>query len=269
MILFLADLHLGRGTEAQSRSAERDAIALLESMRPRLLEQDGRLVLLGDVFNAYMEFPSMVPAGFVRFKGALAALSDAGVQITYVAGNRDHWQFGHLAREVGVHLVRDSTHFDALDRRVFVAHGDGFAPAERFSNRVRPLFRSRLAYWLFRNLLPADGAYRLARHLASRGSGEPEAEVAEGLRSAAERILADNQVDLVVLGHSHHAELHTTAFGKYLNVGYWFADRSFAVLDASGPHLLRWADGSWTSAETVPAEAPQHPHTARRSRLET
>ncbi|MEO0858505.1 MAG: metallophosphoesterase, partial [Bacteroidota bacterium] len=103
MILFLSDLHLGRGTPAESRAAERDVCALLDAHASAL----DALVLVGDVFDAYMEYRHLVPKGFVRLQGRLAALVDAGVPVTYVVGNRDPWHLDHFAREVGVRLVRD------------------------------------------------------------------------------------------------------------------------------------------------------------------
>ncbi|MEL7362386.1 MAG: metallophosphoesterase, partial [Bacteroidota bacterium] len=101
MILFLSDLHLGRGTPEASRAAERDVCALLDAHADTL----DALVLVGDLFDAYMEYRHLVPKGFVRLQGRLAALVDAGVTVTYVVGNRDPWHLDHFAREIGVRLV--------------------------------------------------------------------------------------------------------------------------------------------------------------------
>lgn len=267
MILFLSDLHLGRGTAEESRRAERDAVSLLETHREDLLKSDGRLVLLGDVFDAYMEYGAMVPAGFSRLLGALASLSDAGVPVTYIVGNRDCWHLGHLAEDVGMDLVRDSLTLAASGKQIFAAHGDGLVQAEKTTSLLKPLFRSQLAYRLYRNVLPGDSGFRIARRIARRGSGEPEHHVVAGLRRAAREILESSEADIVVMGHSHHAECSRLAAGTYLNPGYWFKDRTFGTLDASGP-AVRHFHGS-PNLHAQDTNAPQQAHSASRYRRES
>lgn len=238
MLLFLSDLHLGRGTPTESRDAECDAVALLAAHADRMAEPGGGLVLLGDVFNAFIEYRSLVPKGFVRLQGALAALVDAGVGVTYVVGNRDPWHLGHFEEEIGVRVVRRGFTCRAYGLALLAAHGDGEAPAEWTANGLRPLLRHPFAYRLYRNALPGDWGFRLARWVAALGSGEAEAPVVDGVRQSARRYLA--QADVVVMGHSHHAELTAFPEGIFLNPGYWFAERTFGTLDAEGVHLLQW-----------------------------
>jgi len=240
MLLLLSDLHLGRGPAAASRAAERDAVALLEAYAGRLAGPDGGLVLLGDVFNAWMEYRAMVPRGFVRLQGALAALVDAGVPVTYLVGNRDPWHLAHFEQEVGVRLVRGGEARRAFGQTVHLAHGDGLDPAERAANRLRPLLRSPLAYRLYRNALPGDWGFRLARWVGARGGGAAEPPTVDALRAAAARRLARTPADLVVLGHSHRAELTALPGGVYLNPGYWYAERTFGEIGPGAVRLLRW-----------------------------
>jgi UDP-2,3-diacylglucosamine hydrolase len=240
MLVFVGDLHLGRGSESASRAAERDAVALLGAHRDAMSEPGGGLVLLGDVFNAFMEYGGMVPSGFVRIQGALADLVDHGVDVTYVVGNRDHWHLRHFRDEIGVRLVHDETVLAAHGRRVLVAHGDGQAPSERAYNALRPVLRNRLAHFLYRNVLPGDSGYRLARTLASRGKGVPRPELVVQLRDTARLLCHQRDVELVVMGHSHVAETTSFPAGEYLNPGYWFEDRTYGVLDADGPRLAHW-----------------------------
>jgi UDP-2,3-diacylglucosamine hydrolase len=263
MLLFLSDLHLGRGSRAESRDAELDAVALLESSAAALTDVDGGLVLLGDVFNAYIEYRTLVPSGFVRLQGTVARLVDAGVHVTYVVGNRDPWHLTYFSDEIGVRVVNDGFECTAYGRQLFIAHGDGLVPAERTYNRIRPLLRHPLAYRLYRNVLPGDWSFRLARWVAHRGHGGAEPPIVEGIRAAAHRRLTETDADLVVLGHSHRAELTNFAEGVFLNPGYWFAERTFGVLDASGSRLLRWAGGTASTLETLAeasAQAPPKPH---------
>ena len=245
LYLFLSDLHLGRGSAGASRTAERDALALLDAHEAAVREavaagRGSGLYLVGDVFDQFIEYRRLVPKGFARLQGRLAAWTDAGLPVTYLVGNRDPWHLDYFETELGVRLVRGAVTEALAGRTVHLAHGDGFLPSERVSNLLKPLLRHPVAYRLYRTLLPGDSGYRLARRVARLGTGAPEDAVVRGLRAAARRILATTPADLVVFGHGHVAELAAWPEGTYLNPGYWFADRTFARLDADGPALLRW-----------------------------
>jgi UDP-2,3-diacylglucosamine hydrolase len=251
LYLFLSDLHLGRGTAAESRAAERDALALLRTHEPalRAAGNDGGLFLVGDVFDQFIEYRHLVPKGFVRLQGLLAAWTDTGIPVTYVVGNRDPWHLDYFERELGVRVVPDGVAAKLAGRETYIAHGDGLVPTERAYNRLKPILRHPLPVRLYRNLFPGDWGYRLARRIARLGDGAPDAPTVDALRDAARRRLT-GPTDLVVLGHGHRAERVDEPGGTYLNPGYWFADRTFARLDAAGPALLRWTDG-----EARPLEA--------------
>ena len=262
MILFLSDLHLGRGTAAESAAAERDAVALLRAHEDALAEAHARgvdagLFLVGDVFDQFIEYRHLVPKGFARLQGLLAAWTDAGIPVTYVVGNRDPWHLDYFENELGVRVERDAVCARMHGRTAYIAHGDGSVPDERVYNRLRPLLRHPWAYRLYRTLTPGDSGYALARAIARRGDGTPEPRVVDALRAAARRTLTDTPADLVVLGHSHHAERSDFPGGTYLNPGYWFADRTLARLDARGPALLRWTG---RTATPLPCNNPAtHP----------
>jgi len=205
-----------------------------------------------------MEYRHLVPKGFVRLQGRLAALADAGVPVTYVVGNRDLWHLDHVERELGLRLVRDGIAEGVEGHRAYIAHGDGHVPAERIYNRLRPLLRSPLMARLYRMGLPGDAGYGFARWFAHRfgSGGVPEAPLVEALRTRAARLVADGRAELVVFGHVHSAACETVPGGAYLNPGYWFADRTFACVDAAGATLCRWADGAAETLATVALPLP-------------
>ena len=250
MTLFLSDLHLGRGTAAESTAAEHDAVALLEAHEQVVLGSGGALYLVGDVFDAFMEYRHLVPKGFVRLQGLLARWTDRGVPVTYLAGNRDPWHLDHFEQELGVRVVQEAVEAEVEGVRTYIAHGDALTDAEPLYTRLRPLLRSPLMARLYRMSLPGDAAFALARRVgrAVSSGGAVNPAVADDLEAQAARLLAETDADLVVLGHGHRPACISLAGGTYLNPGYWFEDRTFGRLDAEapgGPALLRWtADGA-------------------------
>ena len=86
-IYFASDFHLGAPDHEKSLVRERKIVTWLEGIR-----HDAEIIfLVGDLFDFWFEYRSVVPKGFVRFFGKLAELSDSGIEIIVFLGNRDMW----------------------------------------------------------------------------------------------------------------------------------------------------------------------------------
>ena len=258
MLLLLSDLHLGRGTADQSRAAEQDVLELLRSHETDVVDDGGTLVLNGDVFHEFIEYRHLVPKVGARLTGLLADWADRGAEILYVVGNRDPWHIDFFETEIGIRVIPKSITLEAFGKRVFISHGDEHAYTNRLSLRFESIVRAPWAARLYRMMLPGDSGFALARW-ASRTFGTdgiPDPVVARDLSAAAHRQLEATDADVVVFGHSHGEALEVTPHGTYINLGYWYGARTFARLDADGPALLRWTNGTAHPLATLPVAAP-------------
>ena len=253
MILFVSDLHLGRGEPAATRAAERDAVAMIRAHEADLLA-GGLLVLLGDVFDQFVEYRHLIPKSAPRLVGLLADLADRGARVLYAVGNRDPWHVDFFERDIGVTVLRRPTLVEADGLVMYLDHGDRHGRPPRAAP-FHSLLRAPLMARLYRTSLPGDAGFALARWTARRfgSDGAPTPAETRALQAAAEAILIRPDVDVVAFGHAHAPALARTAGGTYLNPGYWFGDRTFARIDAQGPALLRWSDGR---AEPLGTPAP-------------
>jgi UDP-2,3-diacylglucosamine hydrolase len=237
VVLFISDTHLGHGDAASERAIEADLIACLRAHE----SQVEALYLLGDIFEAYIEWPHLIPRGFVRLQGMLAAWTDRDVSVTYLVGNHDPWHIDFFQVELGVRVVFSPSVEPLYRHNVYLAHGDGLDPEERWYRLLRPLLRHPMPVWLYRNALPADMGLRLARFISQRfGGGEPTMRTRIALRRHAQKILSETAADIVVMGHSHQPEMCEWADGRYVNVGSWRWGRTFGRLDQNGLKLFRW-----------------------------
>ena len=251
MTLFVSDLHLGRGTAAETAAAERDARALLAAHADALC-RGGTLVLLGDVFDQYLEYRHLVPRTGLRLTAAIADLVDGGARVVYAVGNRDPWHRpGGLFEDLGVEVLRGGRLLTLEGRRVWVEHGDAHDPSRRrrggrWAPALHRVLRAPAVARAFRNALPGDGAYALTRTVAARfgTDGTPDPAVAAALHDEALVRLRTTDAEIVVYGHSHAAARADGGAGTYLNPGYWFGARAYAHLDADGPALARFAGPS-------------------------
>ena len=248
LTLIVSDMHFGRGSAAEEREKE---TALIDCLRAHADRTD-HLFLLGDVFDAYIEYRTLVPKGFVRFQGLLASWADRGVSITYLAGNHDLWHRDYFEKELGLTVEPVRWVGKLGGRSALLTHGDAYDTADPFYRRVRPLLRSQALTSLYRRLLPAGGALALAQWFNRNFHEEKiDAERVRALRQEARRILKHTTAELVVMGHSHWHEQHTWPEGTYLNTGAWYQHRTFATLTPDGAIQPR----RWNGTRSVGIEA--------------
>ena len=114
MIYFASDMHLGNGSPEESRQRERRVVEWLGQIAADATE----LFLVGDIFDFWYEYKRVVPRGFVRTLGALAALADKGVKIHYFAGNHDMWLRDYFTQELGATIYHRGEMFERCGKRV-------------------------------------------------------------------------------------------------------------------------------------------------------
>ncbi len=232
-------MHFGRGDLATEKAHEAALITCLRHFE----DQVDHLFLIGDVFDQYIEYPNLVPKGSARFQGLLAEWTDAGRPVTYLIGNHDPWHLDYFQQELGVNVVLDSFTEPLYGRNVYLNHGDIVAsrfPLNRFLKRT---LQHPVPVALYRMLWPADIGFRLARWVNGRIHTDViNEEVVVQLRQHAMALITEKNFDLVVMGHSHHAELTPVDGGAYINTGCWRLQRTFATMKEQELTLLEWDD---------------------------
>jgi UDP-2,3-diacylglucosamine hydrolase len=120
-IYFASDFHLGVPVGEPSRLREKLVIAWLDAIASDAKE----VYLIGDLFDFWYEYKTVIPKGFVRFQAKIAALVDQGVAVHIFTGNHDMWMFRYFEEELGAVMHRDSIVRDWNGKRFFIGHGDG------------------------------------------------------------------------------------------------------------------------------------------------
>lgn len=87
--------------------------------------------MLGDMFDFWFEYKSVVPRGFTRFLGKLSELTDNGVEVHFFTGNHDMWTLDYLSTECGVIIHREPTTIELNGKVFYLAHGDGLDYRDR------------------------------------------------------------------------------------------------------------------------------------------
>lgn len=241
-------MHFGRDAPDAERARERDLVACLKAHAPHV-EQ---LFIVGDLFDAYIEYRHLVPKGAVRVLALLADWTERGIPVTYLVGNHDPWHRDYFREALGIEIRMNEVTLEGYGQHIYVHHGDGLDPNSTRYNALKPWLRHPLPVWIYKNLLPGDLGMALARKVAQHSAQSNTSETnRRSYRSIAQRLLSEGGTDAVVLGHTHAPEHLHFSDGEYVNLGAWYEQRTFATLDDAGFQLMRWNGASAEPVEAV------------------
>ena len=205
------------------------------------------LFLLGDLFDFWFEYKTVVPKGFVRVLGKLAEIADAGIPIHFFVGNHDLWMLDYLEKEVGIKVHYQPKEFTFNDRLFFIGHGDGLGPEDKGYKRMKKIFINPFFQWCFRWLHP-DLGMRLGHYLSVKNkliSGEEDAiflgEDKEWLAQYAKRKYNEKARDYFVFGHRHiPLDIAINDQARYINLGDWITHFTYAEFSENTMALKKW-----------------------------
>jgi UDP-2,3-diacylglucosamine hydrolase len=223
-IYFASDQHLGAPTPEASLPREKKFVAWLDTIK----EDAGTVFLLGDLFDFWFEYKTVVPKGFVRVLGKLAELKDVGIDIYFFVGNHDLWMRDYFQKELNIPVFHKPQEFDINGKKFLIGHGDGLGPSDHGYKRMKKVFTFPFFKWLFRWLHPDIGV-RLGHYFSVKNkliSGDEDArflgEENEWLAQYCRKKLTEKHYDFFVFGHRHlPLEIELNNNSTYINLGDW------------------------------------------------
>lgn len=234
-IYFASDFHFGIPDYKSSRERERLVCAWLDA-----ISKDAQhIFLLGDLFDAWMEYKRVVPKGNVRFLGKLASLTDAGIVITVFTGNHDLWMRGYFEKELGIEVVKHAVNVSINQKIFHIGHGDGLSSMEWRYNLMKYILHHPICQWLYRRIHPntgiaiADFFSRLGpKHKYKDLKMKPDHK--EYQIQYAIQMLKHQRIDYFVFGHRHiplHRKLLNNS--EFVNLGDWINYNTYAKFDGN------------------------------------
>ncbi len=202
---------------------------------------------MGDLFDMWFEYKTVVPKGFVRLLGKIAELTDAGIRVTLFAGNHDMWTFDYLPKELNVAIHREPIVREYSGKRFYLAHGDGLGPGDKGYKFIKKVFSSKLCQWLFARVHPNLGLqvanYFSGKSRIATGNSEDHflGEEKEWLVTHCKAELKKQQVDFFVFGHRHlPLDIKVGEHSRYINLGDWVSYFTYAEFDGDKMELKKF-----------------------------
>lgn len=235
--LFISDLHL---QPAMPHTLQ----AFLRFLREHACHAQ-RLYLLGDLFEYWAGDDDIATPFNQAVVDALRAVSDAGVALYWIAGNRDFLIGPAFAAATGAVLLEDASVITLAERQIVLAHGDAQCTDD-------------VAYIAFRTQVrqAAWQANFLAQPLAQRK------QIIDGMRQGsrdAQRMKSQEIMDVnpdaiaalfdsslaatMIHGHTHRPARHVTHARNGAQLRYVLPDWDCDAVEPRGGWLALTADG--------------------------
>ena len=245
-IYFASDLHLGAPDHASSLLREKRFVAWLDVIKSDAEE----IHLVGDVFDFWFEYGTVVPMGFTRLLGKLSEICDTGIPVYMYLGNHDMWMFDYLPREVGVRITDSPIERDFNGKKFYIAHGDGLGPGDHGYKFLKKVFRNRLCQWLFARIHPnlgiriADYSSQKSRLAEKVEERTYKGEENEWLVIHSKQVSSiQPEIDYFIYGHRHlPLELTLNSGAHCVNLGDWIVHFTYGVFDGESFSLLSFKD---------------------------
>lgn len=243
----VADARLAAGARSAAADRAMEASSTvgdsLVEFFARVPEPGDELVLLGDIFDFWIDYGSVIPRYAFPVLAALHNAVRRGIRLIVVGGNHDRWGPRFWKQELKSAFYPGEAVLELCGWRAYLNHGDNVVDPHAGARILHLLARRPWAARLFRLLHPDVGLALVNRFSQDIARFTRDAALLERAARAqsefAQRLLRDRpDLDLVAMAHTHRAVLNQVAPGRwYLNPGAWMLDRSYAVLTAEGPEL--------------------------------
>jgi len=235
-VYFISDTHIRREDGAR----EERLLSFLEHI-------DGRakaLYILGDLFDFWFEYRSVVPRTGWRTLRLLHDLVLSGTSVTCIRGNHDFWLGPYIYDEMGIEVIDGPVWVRHQGRKLFLAHGDEFFREPGY-RALRYILRHPVSVKLFGLIHPDLGALlagAFSRAAKSTSSGKVNAVKETLVRTAEEKF--EEGADVVMFGHLHMPVFRRFGRKALVVLGDWIHNFTYALLEDGEISLRRWERSS-------------------------
>lgn len=194
--------------------------------------------LLGDLFEVWIgddapgEFGNEISA-------ALKQLSNRGITIYFMHGNRDFLIGEQFAHQSGMHLLNDPCVVNLHGQPVLLSHGDAWCTDDIEYQAFR-LHRSQPENVQQFLTLPVDQRLAFAqsaRDASQKHTNNSAANIMDVNQAAINEAFTEHNVQTIIHGHTHRPADHQYAnHNQRIVLGDWYSQASWLTISAEGIH---------------------------------
>ena len=229
--LFISDLHL---------SGERENITelFIKFLDQRASKADA-LYILGDLYEVWPG-DDMIQPDYLSSISKLKQLSDNGLPLYVMQGNRDFLMSERFAEVSGAKLIEDPTIIDLYGTPTLLMHGDTLCTDDIDYQKFRVMVRDSSWKEKFFSLPNEE---RLAmttkyRKVSKVETAKKSMDIMDVNQQAVETTMQEHNIKQLIHGHTHRPAIHDFSINnekmKRIVLGDWFEQGSVLICDESG-----------------------------------
>lgn len=233
-MLFISDLHL----EADRPDIGRQFLHFLGT------EAIGAeaLYILGDLFESWVgdDDPD---EHYAEMKSAIRAVSDSGVPVFFMHGNRDFMIGEGFAEQTGATILSDPHAAELYGEKVLLSHGDAMCTDDLEYQQFRAMTRDPQwqAMMLEKSLDERKALAAQARATSVARGATLDQQIMDVNQAAVEETMRRYRVRTLLHGHTHRPAVHEFTLdgnpATRVVLGDWYDQGSVVRWDDDGPVL--------------------------------
>lgn len=227
---FISDTHFG----FYEYQKEKPLIEKFEKLCKEISEQQGNFYILGDLFDYWFEYKSVIQKYSYRILTCLEKMSEVGINITYLIGNHDFAHRDLFEKELKIRVFDKPITEIINDKKFLLAHGDGLIGNDTGYIILKSIVRNKRLQALYSKLHPNIGI-GLAKYFSKKSrhyTSEKDYGENDYLYKYSKKKIEEGY-DYVVMGHSHKFSFEKINNGFYVNLGSWLIKPAYGVFDGN------------------------------------
>ena len=231
---FISDIHLG----AKSEKEEEERVSKFLNFLKEIENKAQKIFIVGDLFDFWFEYKYVIPKRHFSVLYQLKQFQEKNIEVHYFTGNHDFWLGDFFSAEMRI-IIHENDWSGTIDgKKFYLYHGDGIAKRDSGYRFMKKILRNKTNLKIYRWLHPdlgipfarfISGSSRLYTDRIDLKDNEDYIEFARGK--------FEEGYDYVIMGHRHDPLEINENGKKYINLGDWLVNFSYAVFDGKSLEL--------------------------------
>ena len=214
----------------------------LFSLFKKIKKTGGTLIIGGDFFDFWFDYKNHHPNYNTLFLH-LSELDKEGVEIHYILGNHDYWDFGYFKNSFNCIVYNDDLSCILPNgNKLLFTHGDGLLKSDTSYRFMKKIIRSKICIFLF-NLLGEKVGYKIAQLISNTSAHYHHHD------HKADKIISEicstmskynGKYKYILVGHYHQTGIFDIKGTKVIFMGDWLNKYTVTIYNGE-----KWVQKEW------------------------
>ena len=199
----------------------------------------GTLIIGGDFFDYWFEYKDVIPSGYEDIIDSLRDLITNGIDIHYILGNHDFWDFGYLENHLGINVHKGDLSIKFNNKNILFTHGDGLLKNDYGYRFMKKIIRSKIFIFIYK-LFPPSFTIKLANNFSNTSSYYNHHPYDKHIKMIKKDMIDfakkkwDENYDMVLVGHYHQEGTIEENKKSLTFLGDWLSKFTVTKIDENG-----------------------------------